>query len=137
MKPSFRLLAGAAHHKPAGSFHPALPGESHSVAQVLSMLTLFPDLQAVDTGIWRKLSVGSSHVSYSTQIQADMQYRSVYVLLRLLQGIRLSLHMLPTLPVLTPCGSSLQAYHDGPALIGLRHPWDGHGHGHGDDEGHH
>lgn len=28
-----------------------------------------------------------------------------------------------------------QAYHDGAALIGLRHPWDGHGHdSHG--EGH-
>ncbi|OXG81899.1 hypothetical protein C348_03257 [Cryptococcus neoformans Gb118] len=27
-----------------------------------------------------------------------------------------------------------RARQDGPALLGLRHPWDGHGHG---DEGHH
>ncbi|GFZ49181.1 hypothetical protein JCM24511_06931 [Saitozyma sp. JCM 24511] len=30
-----------------------------------------------------------------------------------------------------------RARQDGAALIGLRHPWDGHGHGHGHDEEHH
>ncbi|KAG7562764.1 hypothetical protein FFLO_01825 [Filobasidium floriforme] len=29
-----------------------------------------------------------------------------------------------------------RARQDGAALLGLKHPWDGHGHGHGDD-GHH
>ncbi|KAK9896192.1 hypothetical protein P389DRAFT_171232 [Cystobasidium minutum MCA 4210] len=78
MKPSFRLLAGAAHPpRPAGGFHPALPGRGHRyLAKALG---------------------------------ASMFFFIFY-----------------------------RGYHDGPALIGLRHPWDGHGHGHGHgDEEHH
>lgn len=105
MKPSFRLLAGAAHPKPAGGFHPALPGELHSLTRVLSMLTL-SSLAGRGHRYLAKALGRLMQISSWTQIQADMQYRSVYVLLRLLQGIRLNLQMLPTLPLLTPCGSS-------------------------------